>query len=78
MKTIFLMFTIATLLGSCCPISKQFVSACDGYSKVILPRYIEYVKSDSTISDTTKEIRVTTANQFQRLIDSAQTKLNKK
>jgi hypothetical protein len=73
-----ILLLIAVILVSCSPVTKQFVSACDGYSKVMFPNYKEYIRNDATLSDTTKNIRIATVDQFQRMIDSAQAKINRK
>jgi hypothetical protein len=75
-KLVFFVTIAIITMFSCCPFAqKQFVSACNEYAKVILPDFKDYISKDSSLSDTTKQIRINTADQFQRLIDSAQAKL---
>ncbi len=54
-----------------CAANQDFVRSVDGYTRVILPDYKNYVQKDPTLSDDTKRIRIQAADKFQELVDSA-------
>jgi hypothetical protein len=56
---------------SACSTCPDFVRAVDGYTKVILPDYRNYVNADPSLSPDTKRIRIQTADKFQELVDAA-------
>jgi len=62
-------FVVMVALG--CGANRQFVKAVDGYTRIILPEYKEYVQRDTTIAEDTKRIRIQSAEQFQALVDDA-------
>ncbi|MBW1985908.1 MAG: hypothetical protein JRI50_01555 [Deltaproteobacteria bacterium] len=61
------------LIGGC-SVNQDFVRAVDGYTRVILPEYQDYVKQDPQLSPDTKRIRLQTADKFQQLVDEARVK----
>ena len=67
---VFLLVVVTALAGGC-GVNKEFVKAVDGYAKVILPEYKNYVASDPALSEDTKRIRVQTADKFQELVNEA-------
>jgi hypothetical protein len=62
------------LVVSCCSINQDFVETCDSTWQVIGPEYVEYVKSDETLDESTKAIRLRTAEIFTKLIEKAKEK----
>jgi hypothetical protein len=69
MKKLIVLALCLSFVG--CAANKQFVDACGGFSSVILPEYEGYVKADSSISESTKKIRLESSAKFQQLIDAA-------
>ncbi|MBW1916590.1 MAG: hypothetical protein JRI57_01005 [Deltaproteobacteria bacterium] len=61
------------LIGGC-SVNQDFVRAVDGYTRVILPEYQDYVKQDPQLGPDTKRIRLQTADKFQQLVDEARVK----
>jgi len=61
------------LLGGC-SVNQDFVRGVDGYTKVILPEYKDYIGKDPKLSPDTKRIRIQTADKFQQLVDDAKLK----
>lgn len=62
---------VIALVG-CAGLNKQFVAGIDGYAQVILPEYRAYVDKDTSLSPSTKKIRVESADGMRALIDEAQ------
>ena len=54
-----------------CSMNQRFVTAVGGYSRIILPEYKHYVQNDTTLEESSKEIRIRTAEYFEKLIDEA-------
>jgi hypothetical protein len=71
-KCIFMILLVFVVGG--CSVNKEFVKGVDGYTKVILPEYKDYVASDPALSENTKRIRVQTADKFQELVNEAKGK----
>jgi hypothetical protein len=67
------MILLVFVVGGC-SVNKEFVKGVDGYTKVILPEYKDYVASDPALSENTKRIRVQTADKFQELVNEAKGK----
>ncbi|MDD3581272.1 MAG: hypothetical protein PHW74_09655 [Desulfobacca sp.] len=61
------------LLGGC-SVNQDFVRGVDGYTKVILPEYKNYIEKDPNLSPDTKRIRLQSAAKFQQLVDDAKLK----
>lgn len=64
---IILLVFASTLVGGC-SVNQEFVKAVDGYTKVILPEYKDYITNDPELSKNTKRIRMQTADKFQELV----------
>jgi hypothetical protein len=73
MKKCIFMILLVFVVGGC-SVNKEFVKGVDGYTKVILPEYKDYVASDPALSENTKRIRVQTADKFQELVNEAKGK----
>lgn len=54
-----------------CGVNKHFVNGVDGYAKVILPEYENYIIMDSRLADESKYIRLETVESFRKLIEEA-------
>lgn len=75
MRRCLIAFGLAGLiLVSGCSVNQDFVRAVDGYTKVILPEYQDYIKNDPKLSTDTKRIRIQSAEKFQELVDNAKEK----
>ena len=68
-KCIFMILLIFVVGG--CSVNKEFVKAVDGYTKVILPEYKDYISNDTNLNENTKRIRLQTADKFQELVNEA-------
>ena len=68
-KCIFLIFLVFVVGG--CSVNKEFVKGVDGYTKVILPEYKDYISNDTNLNEDTKRIRLQTADKFQELVNEA-------
>jgi len=68
-KCIFMILLIFVVGG--CSVNKEFVKAVDGYTKVILPEYKDYISNDTNLNEDTKRIRLQTADKFQELVNEA-------
>jgi len=66
-----ILVVLASILIAGCSVNKEFVMAVDGYSKVILPEYKDYIANDPNLSERTKQIRMQTADKLQKLVDEA-------
>ena len=66
-----ILLVFASVLVAGCSVNHEFVKAVDGYTKVILPEYKDYITSDPDLSEDTKRIRIQTADKFQELVDEA-------
>jgi hypothetical protein len=66
---IILVFASVLVVG--CSVNQEFVKAVDGYTKVILPEYKDYITNDPDLSEDTMRIRIQTADKFQELVDEA-------
>ena len=70
MRKCIFMILLVFLVGGC-SVNKEFVKAVDGYTKVILPEYKDYISSDTGLNEDTKRIRLQTAEKFQELVNEA-------
>lgn len=64
---------IAATIVACsgCYTNRSFIKAVDGYTRAILPEYRNYVQNDSNLDSDSKRIRIQTAEQFQKLVNQA-------
>ncbi len=75
MRGMVLILTLGLLLPAAgCAVNQEFVRSVDGYTRVILPDYKEYVEKDPALSEDTRRIRIQTADRFQELVDAAKEK----
>ena len=70
MRKCIFMILLVFLVGGC-SVNKEFVKAVDGYTKVILPEYKDYISNDTSLNEDTKRIRLQTAEKFQELVNEA-------
>jgi len=70
MRKCIFMILLVFLIGGC-SVNKEFVKGVDGYTKVILPEYKDYISNDTTLNEDTKRIRLQTAEKFQELVNEA-------
>lgn len=68
-KCIFMILLVFVVGG--CSVNKEFVRSVDGYTKVILPEYKDYISNDTNLNEDTKRIRLQTADKFQELVNEA-------
>ena len=68
-KCIFMILLVFVVAG--CSVNKEFVKGVDGYAKVILPEYKDYISNDTNLNEDTKRIRLQTADKFQELVNEA-------
>ena len=71
MKRMVLAVVVVLLLTGCMP-NRAFVSAVDMHTAVILPEYRAYVAADATLDETSKRIRLESADALRALIDAGQ------
>jgi len=69
MKRIIVVVSILSLVS--CSSNRSFIKAVDSYTRVILPEYRNYVKNDQNLDSDSKRIRIQTAEQFQKLVNQA-------
>jgi len=70
-KCIITLILLTSILAGGCSVNQEFIKAVDGYTKVILPEYKNYITNDPYLNERTKRIRMQTAEKFQELIDEA-------
>lgn len=68
-KCIFMILLVFVVGG--CSVNKEFVKGVDGYTKVILPEYKDYISNDTNLNEDTKRIRLQSADKFQELVNEA-------
>ena len=69
MKTLVAIVLMVVLCG--CTPQSAFVRAVDNHVNVILPEYRAYVSDDAKLDETSKRIRIESADALEALIDSA-------
>lgn len=77
MKKILLVLLVITFIAGCKGLNEDFVRGVDGYTKVILPPYKNYIKNDTKLDADSKRIRIQTADKFQQLVDEAKKNLER-
>jgi len=70
-RRIVILVVLASILVAGCSVNQEFVKAVDGYTKVILPEYKDYIANDPNLGERTKQIRMQTADKLQELVDEA-------
>ena len=67
-----LLFLLITFgIAGCSTVSNTYLSADRATYQAVGPEYLNYVRSDSSLSESQKQIRIGTVESWQKRIDAA-------